>query len=92
MNGAAIIEWLPLAHTGNVAILPGKNRGATRRAERIGAMTVRESDTVLREPVNLGRLVDPAAVGTDGMRRVVIAHNEKNIWRHVQSVLMRLIM
>ena len=55
-------------------------------------MTVREPDAILREPVDLGCLVDPAAVRTDGMRGVVIAHNEKNVGWHVSIYRMSRVM
>jgi hypothetical protein len=51
-------------------------------------MAIGQPDTVAGKAVNMRRLVDPAAICTDGMRRVVVAHDEKYVRLHVLSVLL----
>src|ERR1035437_5616408 len=62
-----------------VAVLPGKNRGAAGRADGIGAEAVGEANARARDAVDIGRLVDAAAIGGDGVGGVIVRHDVENV-------------
>ena len=62
-----------------VAVLAGQDRGAARRADRVNAEDPVKPHPVACQPVEVGRLVDLTAVRANGVRGVVVGHNEENI-------------
>ena len=63
----------------DMIVRPGQDRRAARRADRIRAKAIVEAHAFVREPVQMRRLVDAAAVGADRMRRVVVGHDEQDV-------------
>lgn len=63
----------------DVVVRAGQNRCTAGGADRVGAETVVETHAALGDAVEVGRAVDAAAVGADGMAGMVIRHDEKNI-------------
>ena len=58
-----------------VIVGPGQDSGPARRANRIGAEAVVQTDTALCDSIKIRRGVDPAPVATHGVRSVVVGHN-----------------
>ena len=60
-----------------------RNHGAAGRADRVGAEAVVEAHATVGDTVEVGRAVDAAAVATHGVRRVVVGHDEEDVWARV---------
>jgi len=52
---------------------------AARRADRVGDEHVVEPQALARQPVDVRRRVHARPVGTDGMRRMVVGHDEDDV-------------
>src|SRR5688500_5873352 len=63
-----------------MTIFSRENRCTARRADRILDKTIAEAHPLFRQPVHIRRHVDLAPVSADRMRRVIIRHDEQNIW------------
>ena len=66
-------------HAVQVAVFAGEDCGTARRADRIDGIAAVKPHPLIREPVQLRRLVHSAAVGADGVRRVVVRHDEQDV-------------
>ena len=66
-------------HAVDVVVRPGQDRRAARGADRVGAEAVVEAHPLGRQAVEVRRLVHPAAVRADRVRRVVIGHHEHDV-------------
>ena len=64
----------------DVVIRTSKDRRPAGRADRICTETIVKPHAPFRNPVDLRRSIDPATIGADGMGRMVIGHDEKDIW------------
>lgn len=65
-----------------VRVLPGEQGGPARRADRVRDEGVGEHRPFGGQPVQCGRRVElrqPPAVGADGLRRVVVGHEEQDV-------------
>ena len=60
-------------------VLPGQDRGAARRADGVGREHVLEERAFARQPIEVRRLVDLRPVRADGVRRVVVGHDEDDV-------------
>ena len=66
-------------HVVDVAVGPGQDRRAAWSADRVGAEAVVEAHPLLGDAVEVGRLVDPAAVAAHGVGCVVVGHYEQDV-------------
>ena len=80
-RGLAAVKAVEDRHAVDVAILAGKNGRPAWRADRVGHETVRETHAVMGNAVEVWRLVDLAAVATQGMGGVVVGHDVENVGR-----------
>ena len=62
-----------------MAVLAGNDRGAARAADGIDGKAVVKPHASFRQPVEIGSLVDLAAVSADGVRRVIITHDVEDV-------------
>src|ERR1041384_1848900 len=62
-----------------MAVFARDNRRPARTADGVDAETIAEAHAASGQPIELRRLVDAAAVRADRVRRVIVAHDEKNI-------------
>ncbi len=63
-----------------MAVLAGQDYAAAGRANAIGAKTVVEPHAFLGDAVQVRSLIDAAAVGADGVRRMVVRHDVEYVW------------
>src|ERR1017187_2414973 len=75
-RGLRAVEAVEGRHSIEMAVLAGEDRRPAWAADRIDAEAVVEPQTRLGQAVEVGRLVDPAAIRADRVRRVVITHDE----------------
>src|SRR5262245_39029544 len=80
-GGLAAVETIEDGHAVEVAVFSGENRGTAGRANGIHGETIHKAHSLFREAVDARCLIDLAAVGADGVRRVIIGHDEENVWR-----------
>ena len=73
------VEPIEHGHAVQVRVLAGQNRGAARRADRVRGKHVREQRALAGQPIDVRRLVDARPVGADGVRRVVVGHDEDDV-------------
>ena len=66
-------------HAVEVRILACENRRATGRADRISHEAVREAHPVFGNSINVRRAIYLTAVSADGMRSVIVRHDEDDI-------------
>ena len=77
-----VVEWcVQSRHAIDVVVGAGQDRSAARSTNRIGAKGCVETHALVGDPVNVGRLVNAAAVCRDGVSGMVIAHDEHEIRR-----------
>ena len=57
-----------------------ENGCARWAAKRIAAEVITEQQTILRQPIDMRRLVDSRPIRADGVRRVIIAEVEYDVW------------
>ena len=60
-------------------VAPGEDAGATGGAQSVIAMAVVQAHPASCDAVDVGRLIDAAAIGADRVRRVVVAHDEQDV-------------
>ena len=65
---------------------PGENDAAARRADGIGDETVGEERAALGDAVDVGRLVDLAPIGADGVGGVIVGHDENDVGTPLRSL------
>ena len=78
------------ANAVRVAVLAGHDRRAARHADRIRAEHVVQPHSFAGQAVDVRRRIQrgqPAAVGTDRMRRVVIGHDEQDVRSEAQRIV-----
>src|SRR5690348_14861821 len=64
-----------------VAVLASKNRSAARRADRIRAEAVGETNALTSNAIDVRRMVDLASVCRDGMGGVIVRHHIEDVRR-----------
>ena len=64
---------------GDVAVLAGEDHAAAGRADGVRAEAVVEAHALLGDAVDVGRLVDLAAIGADGVRGMVVRHDVQDV-------------
>ena len=62
-----------------MAVLACQDNGPARPTDRVGTEGVVESNALVGQPIEIGRLIDLAAIGRDGMRGMVVAHDVDDI-------------
>jgi hypothetical protein len=62
-----------------VAVFAGQYDGPAGGADGIGAEAVGKTHTLVSDSVEIGRLIDFAAVTAQGMRSMVIRHYKYNV-------------
>ena len=77
-NGGGI-EVVESWYAVDMAVLAGKNRRPAGSADGVHHIAAIEPKPLRRESVHVRRLVDLAAVGADGVGRMVIRHDEQNV-------------
>ena len=63
----------------DVAVFAGQNAGAARSANRVHAKTIEEAHSFIGEAIEIGRLVDAAAVTTHRVRCVIVGHDKEDV-------------
>jgi hypothetical protein len=63
----------------DMIVRAGQNRRAARRADRVGAEATIEPHAASRDPVQVRRFVDAAAVATHCMGGMVVGHDEEDV-------------
>ena len=76
---ARTVEPIEHRHAVEVRVLAGQNRGAARRADRVGGKDARQQRALARQPIEVRRLVDARPVRADRVRRVVVGHDEDDV-------------
>ena len=62
-----------------MAVLAGQDAGPAGRADRVDAEAGVQPHALAGDAVEIRRLVDPAAVGADGVCRMVVGHDEQDV-------------
>ena len=76
----APVKLIPIvAHTVQVAVFSGQNRGPAGCAKTISTKGVFKAHSFLCQSVDVGRFVNFASVGTDSIGGVIIGHDENDI-------------
>lgn len=75
----AAVETIKNRNAIDVRIFAGEDRRAARSANGVDRKTIAETHSFFSDAVDVWRLVDLAAVGADGVGRMVIRHNENDI-------------
>jgi hypothetical protein len=65
--------------TVDVAVLPGQDHCPGRTANGIGYTGIVEQHALVGNPVDVGCFYEMIRVGTDGLVRMIIRHDEKDI-------------
>ena len=78
-RGLRAVEAVEGRHAVEVAVLAGEDRRPAGAADRVDAEAVVEPHARLGQAIEVGRLVHPAAIGADGVRGVVVAHDEQDV-------------
>ena len=73
------VEAVEHRHAVLVAVLAGQDAGPAGRADRVDAEAGVETHALLGEAVEVRRLVDPAAIGADGVCRMVVGHDIEDV-------------
>ena len=76
---ARAVEAVEHRHAVEVRVLAGEDRGAARRADRVGGEDARQQRALARQPIEVRRLVDARPVGADRVRRVIVGHDEDDV-------------
>ena len=66
-------------HPVDVVVGPAQDGRPARAANRIGAKTIIETHSLGRDPIQIGGLVDAAAVTAHRVGGVVVGHDKQNI-------------
>ena len=66
------IKTIERRNTVDVAVFPGEDRSAARRADGIDRETIFEAHAFLGETINVRCLVDLAAIRADRVRRMIV--------------------
>ena len=75
----AAVEPVEHRHPVEVAVFARQNGRAAGRADRVDDETIHKPHPVFGNAVDVWRLVNAAAVSADGMGRVIIGHDVKNV-------------
>jgi hypothetical protein len=59
-----------------VTVFPGQDAGTAGAADGIHRKTIKESHSIVRNTIEVGSLIDLAAVATHRVSCVIIRHNE----------------
>ena len=73
------VEPVEHRHAIQVRVLTRENRGAARRADRVGHHHLLEERAFLGEAIDVRRAVHPRSVRADRVRRVVVRHDEDDV-------------
>ena len=76
---AAAVEPVENGHAVDVRVLAGEDGGAARRADRVGGEDVFEERALFGNAIEVRRLVDARPIGADGVRRVIVRHDEDDV-------------
>ena len=75
----AAVEPVENGHAVDVRVLAGEDGGAARRADRVGGEDVFEERALFGNAIEVRRLVDARPIGADGVRRVIVRHDEDDV-------------
>ena len=76
---ARAVEAVEDGNAVEVRVLPGQDRGAAGRADRVRREHPRQQRALPRQPIEVGRRVHPRPVRANRMRRVVVGHDEHDV-------------
>ena len=76
---AGTVEAIEHRHTIEVRVLSRQDGRPARRADRVRGKDVRQQRTFAGDAVEIRRLVDARAIGPNGVRRVVVGHDEDDV-------------
>ena len=76
----APVEAIENRHAVDVTVFAGENGRAARGANRIDHETIAEAHPFFRNAIDVGCFVHLAAVGADRVRRMIVRHDENDIW------------
>src|SRR5262249_7414646 len=76
----AAIKTIEHSDAVDMAVLAGQNGRATGRANRVDGETIEEPHPFVGNSVQVGRFVDSASVTAHRMRRMIVSHDEQNVW------------
>ncbi len=62
-----------------MAVFSGENGRPARSADAVCAETAVKANAFPRNPVNAGSFIDPASITAQGMGRMVVGHDKKNV-------------
>ena len=79
MSSASLKSVAVSKKTVHVAVLAGQDAGPRWTADRIRAKRIVKHGTLLCDPVQMRRLIDFRAVGTDRLRCMIVGENEHDI-------------
>ena len=80
-GGLGAVEAVEGGHAVEVAVFAGEDRRPAGGADGVNGEAAVEPHAGAGEAIEVGRLVDLAAVGADGLSGVVVAHDEKDVRR-----------
>ena len=67
-------------HLVDVIVGASQDRGPAWRANPVRAEAIIQPHAFIRNPVQVGRRIDPATVATHGMGSMIVGHDEHDIW------------
>ena len=76
---AGAVEPVEDRHAVDVRVLPGQDRRAARGADGIGREDVLEEHAFAGQTIQVRRLVHPRPVRPDGVRGVIVGHDEHDV-------------
>src|SRR6266850_1010470 len=74
------IEPIEHGHAINMTIFAGENARAARAANRVYRETVQESHSLFGDTIQIRRLIDLASITAHRMGRMIVGHDEEDIW------------
>lgn len=69
----------------DVVISTTKDSGSARSTDTVGHITVIKQHTLLSKTVDVWRIVDSSTIAADGLGRMVISHDEDDVWTAIAA-------
>ena len=60
-------------------VCAGQDSCPARCTDRVGAEGRVHANTLGRNPIDIRRVINAAAIGRDGMRRMIVAHDKNDV-------------
>ena len=67
------------SHSINVIVCAGQDSCPARCTDRVGAESRVHPNPLGRNPINIGCVINAAAIGRDSVRRMVVAHDKYDV-------------